>query len=550
MSKSIKIRKEKFYSFVWIIPIVAVCIAFSLVYSTHFNKGPKISLILNSADGLEAGKTAIKTKSVEVGKIVSISLTDDLKHVIAEAQMNKDVAHLLNNESKFWIEKPRVDRKGVSGLSTILSGYYIEMLPSKIGKPEKTFVVLDEPPADLDSSNGLYVSLISTSNKKITAGDIIRFKGMTAGSVVTADYDFRNHYLVYNVVIKPPFDKIVTNSSRFWISSGISATMGAEGFHIDTDSFESIISGGISFDTPDVDVYSSSKPGTGHRFTLYDNFEEISNRYDDDKTIDFVILLNKPPKGLVYGSPVYFSGVQVGIVKKVPYFKQGFELFYDEVSKSAVMISIQMQRFEHNNNRSVEELRSDIVNLIQNKNLTASVETLNLLTQRNMISLYEEIPANGGVATSRNDIEYFDGYVVIPSQEIDFSGLQQDIATFAHNLSELKINEMVDNVNALIKSSTQTSDNLAEISKNINLIVEKLQRDDISGELLDTLNSLRQTLNSYGEDSPLYSELHKSLKNLNDTVSSLKPVMRKVDEKSNSLVFSYDKQDPQPKAAK
>ena len=109
---------------------------------------------------------------------------------------------------------------------------------------------------------------------------------------------------------------------------------------------------------------------------------------------------------------------------------------------------------------------------------------------------------------------------------------------------------MVDNVNALIKSSTQTSDNLAEISKNINLIVEKLQRDDISGELLDTLNSLRQTLNSYGEDSPLYSELHKSLKNLNDTVSSLKPVMRKVDEKSNSLVFSYDKQDPQPKAAK
>ena len=108
MSKSIKIRKEKFYSFVWIIPIVAVCIAFSLVYSTHFNKGPKISLILNSADGLEAGKTAIKTKSVEVGKIVSISLTDDLKHVIAEAQMNKDVAHLLNNESKFWIENTSI----------------------------------------------------------------------------------------------------------------------------------------------------------------------------------------------------------------------------------------------------------------------------------------------------------------------------------------------------------------------------------------------------------------------------------------------------------
>lgn len=543
MSKSILVRKEKFYSFIWIIPIVAVCIAISLVYTSHFNKGPKITLILNSADGIEAGKTAIKTKSVEIGKIVSINLTDDLKYVKAIAQMNNNVDHLLNNESKFWIEKPRVDKKGVSGLSTILSGYYIEMLPSKVGKKESQFVVLDEPPADLDSSNGLHLSLISTSNKKITAGDVIRYKGMEAGSVITADYDFQSNYLVYNVVIKPPFDKIVTNNSRFWISSGISATMGAEGFHINTDSLESIISGGISFDTPDIDGYSSVHAGTGHKFNLYDSFDDISNKYEESKTIDFVILLNKPPKGLVYGSPVYYSGVQVGIVKEVPYFKQGFELFYDELGKYAIKISIQMERFEHNHNRTVEELRTDIINLIKKKNLTASVETLNLLTQRNMISLYEETGTGPGV-------NYFDGYVVIPSKEIDFSGLQHDVATFAHNLSKLRINELVDNVNSLIKSSTQTADNLAAISNNINTIVDKLQKDDISGELLETLNKLQSTLDSYGSDSALYGELQKSLKNLNDTISSLKPVMRKVDEKSNSLVFSYEKNDPQPKSGK
>lgn len=542
MAKSIMIKKEKFYSFIWFVPVIAVCIATSLVYSVHFDKGPMITLILTSADGIEAGKTAIKARSVEIGKVKSISLASDLKSVIALVQMNEDTEYLLNEGTKFWIEKPRVDKKGVSGLSTILSGYYIELSPGSSKKLANKFTVLDDPPANMNA-DGLVLSLVSKSNKKITVGDTVRFKGMDAGTVITADYDFNNHNLVYSVVINPPFNKIVTNQSRFWISSGISVTMGAEGFHINTDSLESIISGGISFDTPNLGTgYYLTRASSGQTYTLYDNYDDISNTYDSEKTVDFIVLLNKPPKGLVKGSPVYYSGVQVGVVKEVPYFKNGFELFYDKLDKSALLISIQMQRFEQNQSRTVKELRDDIVNLIKNKNLTATIEMMNVLTQRNMISLYEDKTEK----EMKVDIKYFDEYVVIPSKEIDLSTIQNDISTFAHNLSKIKVDEIVDNINNLLNNYNKTAENLSEISKNINIIVEKLQKEDISAEMLSTLKTLQNTLNSYNSDSAIYQDLQKSIKSLNETMNSIKPIVRKIDEKSNSLIFSYEKDDPKP----
>ena len=290
MAKSIMIKKEKFYSFIWFVPVIAVCIAASLVYSVHFDKGPMITLILTSADGIEAGKTAIKARSVEIGKVKSISLASDLKSVIALVQMNEDTEYLLNEDTKFWIEKPRVDRKGVSGLSTILSGYYIELAPGSSTKLANKFTVLDDPPANMNA-DGLVLSLVSKSNKKITVGDTVRFKGMDAGMVITADYDFNNHNLVYSIVINPPFNKIVTNQSRFWISSGISVTMGAEGFHINTDSLESIISGGISFDTPNLGKgYYLTRASSGQTYTLYDNYDDISNTYDSEKELADAII--------------------------------------------------------------------------------------------------------------------------------------------------------------------------------------------------------------------------------------------------------------------
>ena len=67
-------RKEpKGISVVWIVPIVAMIIGAWLIYQSISEKGPEIKIIFKSAEGVEAEKTVIKYKDIEVGKVTDVT---------------------------------------------------------------------------------------------------------------------------------------------------------------------------------------------------------------------------------------------------------------------------------------------------------------------------------------------------------------------------------------------------------------------------------------------------------------------------------------------
>src|ERR1700736_3687987 len=80
-------RKRTRISVVWVIPIIAAVVGAWVAISRIESEGPKIQIIFGSAEGLEAGKTRIEYKGVEVGTITAIRLTEDHQRVIATAQM-------------------------------------------------------------------------------------------------------------------------------------------------------------------------------------------------------------------------------------------------------------------------------------------------------------------------------------------------------------------------------------------------------------------------------------------------------------------------------
>ena len=89
----------------------------------HFShQGPEVTLITSSAEGLEGGKTAIKSRSVDVGVVETVTLNNDLTKVIVKARLNSGMEKLLRKDSVFWVVKPQIGREGVSGLGTLLSG--------------------------------------------------------------------------------------------------------------------------------------------------------------------------------------------------------------------------------------------------------------------------------------------------------------------------------------------------------------------------------------------------------------------------------------------
>lgn len=141
-----RVEKIKRWSPVWIIPIVTVLIgAWSLFY--HFShQGKVITLTTSNADGIEAGKTSIKSRSVDVGTVESVMLTEDLRQVEIKARIYNGMEKVLNKDSAFWVVKPQIGKEGVSGLGTLLSGAYIQLQPGSSTETSREFTLLDAPP--------------------------------------------------------------------------------------------------------------------------------------------------------------------------------------------------------------------------------------------------------------------------------------------------------------------------------------------------------------------------------------------------------------------
>lgn len=79
-----KVSKKSELSPVWIVPIIAVLVGCWMLFQYFNNRGPEITLILPDASGIEAGKTAIKSKNVHVGTITDVALSEDYEYIIAK----------------------------------------------------------------------------------------------------------------------------------------------------------------------------------------------------------------------------------------------------------------------------------------------------------------------------------------------------------------------------------------------------------------------------------------------------------------------------------
>src|SRR4030095_3584584 len=98
------------------------------------------------AEGLEAGKTFVKYKDVNIGQVTAVKLSSDYTKVEVTAKIDKSAAGLMVEDAKFWVVEPRVTLSGVSGLGTLLSGNYIGFEIGKSKNQQRKFVGVEVPP--------------------------------------------------------------------------------------------------------------------------------------------------------------------------------------------------------------------------------------------------------------------------------------------------------------------------------------------------------------------------------------------------------------------
>ncbi|MEQ8937310.1 MAG: MlaD family protein, partial [Gammaproteobacteria bacterium] len=332
-----KVNKRAGPSVVWIIPLVTLLVGGWLIVKTLSEQGPQVTISFKTAEGIEAGKTRIKYKNVDIGVVEQIRFSDDFSEVILTAQFENGTEHFLKRNSRFWVVKPQLSLRGASGLGTLISGAYIEIEPGP-GAKQRHFIGLEKQPVVTAEEQGKKIVLLTQRLRSIDTGSPVYYQGLEAGEVLGYELANDSSNIYIYAFIKAPFHELIRGNTRFWNASGVDVSFGAEGFQVQTESLRSIMYGGIAFETP-ATLEPASTDIDNLVFTLHENYASISE-IEYSRKIKFMIFFNSSVRGLSKNAPVEFKGIKVGKVLDVH-----LEFDPDNTSfRIPVLIEIEPQR--------------------------------------------------------------------------------------------------------------------------------------------------------------------------------------------------------------
>ena len=484
-------------SIIWLIPLVAALVGAFVAYHAFSERGPEITITFKTAGGLEAGKTKIKYKDVEIGVVEDVALTPDLSAVVCRARMVKGAEEYLKEKTQFWVVEPRISGGQVSGLATLLSGAYIGTDPVREGRSTREFVGLEEPPIVTTEESGRFYVLHSDAAGALQIGSPVFFRRIEVGQVVSSELDDDvTDTVTTRIFVRAPYNARVHEGSRFWNASGIDMSIGAEGVKIDTQSLVSILIGGIAFDTPEHDEMAVAAAAE----TVFPLFESrtASEALHFTKSFTYVAYFDQSVRGLTVGAPVEFRGITVGQVLSVT-------LELDRKSEKfriPVKLAIQPERFT----TLVDDAkRREVIDHLVAAGLRAQLKSGNLLTGQLLVAL--DIFQNAKPA----QVAWNEPIPVFPTIPTPLEEITANVSHLIAKLSQLPVDQIGAGLNASIQELRGT---LAQAEK--------------------TLASANALINP---DSTVTSELRRTLLELGDAARSLGLAADQFQTEPDSLIF-------------
>lgn len=319
---NIVIKEKSTPWLIWLLPVIALSIGAWLAYQSYRDAGVEVVFFLPLGSGIAPNETEIKYEGVRMGVIKSTNLSDDLKYVRAVAEMDKRSSVILQTDTVFWLVKPKVTISQVSGLDTLVSGKYITFQvgdkSSKLTleeikklKPEKfEYEVLPDAPARPPYLGGLQLHILSREPVAISEGAPVTFQKFPVGEVDNVSLSEDGKTIQYRVFIREQYKHLVNTKTRFWNASGITVKGSLGNVEIKTDSLTSVLIGGISFGN-ETDNDNAQHVDNFHEFVLFADSDNAFSR----KTLIRIRFANGD--GLTEGTPIKYSGLQVGEVESV-----------------------------------------------------------------------------------------------------------------------------------------------------------------------------------------------------------------------------------------
>ena len=535
-----EVRTRTWPSIVWLIPLVTAIVGVWLIVSTLTDQAPTATIQFKTAEGIEAGKTRIKYKSVDIGLVEEIAFAEDFDNVVLTMSLNQGLEGFLRRNTRFWVVKPQLTVRGVSGLSTLLSGAYIEIDPGP-GAIQTHFVGLEEIPLITTDDAGTKITLISSDLGSLGRGSPIYYQGILAGEVLGYELagDAKSVYI--HGFVRDPFDQLLKGNSRFWNVSGLDVTLGANGVDMKTASITSLLFGGIAFDTPD-SLEHSLADISDLVFTLHGRYDDFEDQAYIRK-VQFVMYFTGSVRGLSPGAPLEFRGIKIGEVLDI-------RMEFDAATTSfriPVLVEIEPDRIIHRDAENTLPPEQTLETLV-NKGLRGRLQTGSLLTGQLYIEFnmypnadlnlvadesmpYPELPTVPGAFEAIS--QSLTG-MVKQIESIDVTGIGNSVRNILDGADKL-VNKPVDE--AVVTDLEASLRALRGVLSN----VEEAGLDSTIAAARQALVNLQQTLTMINEvldpHSPLQHNVIKVIDELEEMARSIRSLIETLQRQPNAVIF-------------
>ncbi len=534
--------KFNFITSIWIVPIIAVVIAAWLGYQYISELGPKVEIVFETNEGLRAGQSLVKFRNVPIGKVEKVILNDNGNGVKVIARMDKEATKYLNDDARFWIVKPEVGLGGVSGLDTIFTGTYIELISKKSKMTKKSFIGLNQSYRKV--GDGEYFHLNASSSHGVEKGTPIFFKSMKAGYVEYVSISIDGKSVDVIIYVDKSFVSYIHKDTKFWVQSSVSISYANGKLNLNMAPMSHIMRGGIEFSSSGDD--SIKKVPYDYIFRLYKD-----NAVAEDKKIglggkairDYLLEFNESTAKLKKDASVKYDKFDVGRVKDISYKYNSKTHFL----RGKVTMSIDTSIFydptdiNHTGEENLEQAVKD--------GLRASMKEYDPISGLLYINL-DFIDTN-----ETKMVKHYSHYSSFPSVGRDENSIMSSINELLDSIKKLPLDKLINSIDQSVSNFSsileenrvvthQIMTNLNETMVGVNKMVSDRGFKKLPSELNQTmvelqhiLKSLDRVLKSNGNKSLLSSQLTETLKELNKSSVETQRLLKKLDRKPNALIF-------------
>lgn len=524
-------RRRRSSQLIWLIPIVALIVGLSLAVRTWMERGPVITISFKSGDGIEAGKTKIKYKDVQIGLVRSVTIAKDRSRVLVTADLAKEAEEFLKTDTRFWVVRARITGSSISGLGTLTGGSYIGMDVGTSSESKTEFEGLETPPAVSMDVPGRQFVLHAVDIGSLSIGSPVMFRHLQVGEVISSDLDDDGEMVTLRVFVRAPYDTFVRHNTLFWHASGIDFKLDANGMKINTESMLSILMGGVAFQTP-VDDDEQPQAEQNRNFMLFTNMDEALKR-PDSIVENYRLVFSESVRGLTVGAPVDLRGVTMGEVTRI-----AAEL--DKANKKvsmAVNIRFYPERLRAHSGGTADRSKPlnsrNLLDTMVKQGFRAQLKSGSLLTGQ----LYVALDFFPDAAPAK--INWNKNLPELPTTGGSMAQLQASLVQIVHKLEKLPLEELASDARKTVQSLDTTLVSADKLLKNLdNSVVPEARQmlTDVRTTLDGANKALTEVKQTMSVDSPLQVDLRETLRELGRTAQSLRILSEYLERNPEALV--------------